>query len=107
MTFQKGFCVLVHLKYIVLFGLAFKSDFGASCTVATVYRKFFDNDWHYTAAVFFLLFIVNAIVFLFIMLFKMLGHLKINKTPVQGESDTEQILNQVELLTDEEKSFNK
>ena len=46
-----------------------------------------------TAAVFFLLFIVNAIVFLFIMLFKMLGHLKINKTPVQGESDTEQILN--------------
>jgi hypothetical protein len=57
--------------------------------------------------VFFLLFIVNAVVFLFIMLFKVLGHLSIDKPPVQPESDTEQILNNVELLTDEEKSFNK
>ena len=41
------------------------------------------------------------------MLFKVLGHLKINKPPVQADSETEQILNHVELLTDEEKSFNK
>ena len=40
MTFQKVFSVFVHLEYIVLFGLAFKSDFGASCSDSKVYRKF-------------------------------------------------------------------
>ena len=56
---------------------------------------------------FFLLFIVNAVVSVFIMIFMALGHLKISKPPVEGQSETEQILNDYALLTDEEKSFSK
>lgn len=41
------------------------------------------------------------------MLFKVLGHLNINKPPVQTDSESEQILNHVELITDEEKSFTR
>jgi len=36
-----------------------------------------------------------------------LGHLKISKPPVEGQSETEQIFNEIALLTDEEKSFSK
>jgi hypothetical protein len=72
-------CAFFHLKYVLLFGLAFKSDFGASCTASDIYRKHLSINFLYLAPIFLLMFIGNFVVFLFIMLFNTLGHLNISK----------------------------